>query len=91
MLRLHDSSVESPQQAPVQIERGIVPDGKPRCQFFIQIDSQTRSVTGSVVSIFQFRAAGEDVLFGLREIACFLYPEIRDCQVDVHIGRVTNR
>src|SRR5262245_17413313 len=68
-LRLDARPVAAAQVAPAQVKAGVVGDGKPGRQFLIEVDTQARPVVGMEVAVLEYRAAGEDVLLGLGELA----------------------
>src|SRR4051794_27218481 len=90
LLRLRYGPVPIPQIAPGIIERRIVLDRKLGGELLVEIDAQAWLVIDPVIAVLQCRAAGENVLLGLREFAGLLNAEVGHSQVEMHVGRMAD-
>lgn len=75
----------------MEVERRVVLNWKLRGEFFVDIDPQARPLVGPIVSISKLGAAGKYVLLSLTERARLLNTEVRCRQVQMHVGRMTDR
>src|SRR2546422_1480186 len=89
--RFGDCSVAAAEVSPAHVERGIVSDGELRGQFFVEVDAEARMVVGVVIAVLQFGAAGEDVLFRLREDARLLHAKVGRGEIEMHVRRMADR
>src|SRR5262245_60412093 len=91
LLRPDHGAVAAADVAPAHVEAGVVAYRELGRELLVEVDAQAGPVVGVVVAVAQHRAAGENVLLGLVELAGLLDAEIRDRQVQVDVGRVAHR
>ena len=84
--RLHDRSVPPAVVAPAVVERRVVGDRETPGRLLVEVDAQAGTRRDGEGAVAEHRAAGEDVLLALGELAAFLDAEVRDGQVEMDVG-----
>jgi hypothetical protein len=75
----------------MQIEGGIIADGIFRRESLIDIDAEPGFFVAPHHAVADFGRAGKDLPEDRAEIRTFLNPEIRGCQIEVHVSGMSHR
>ncbi len=60
-------------------------------ELLVDVDTQARAVARVQVAMTQFRTTGEDLAQGVGDAGEFLDTEVRQGQVEVHVGGMPDR
>src|SRR5438046_1769412 len=83
--RPDDGAVAAAVVAPAVVEWRLVGDREAPRRLLVQVDAQAGPVADRVSALAQHRAAGEDVLLVLRELARLLDAEVGDGDIQVDV------
>ena len=75
----------------MQIEGGIIADGIFRRESLVDINAEAGFFVAPHHAVADFGCAGKDLAQGRAEIRTFLNPEIRGCQIEMHVSGMAHR